>query len=167
MSDSEVVIIALGSNQGDPRHNVLRALNLLQEFSEHPIRASSLWETTPLDCPPNSPPFINAIAVLVPRSGETPESLLENLQRLERDFGRQPKRVQNEPRPLDLDLIAFGNQTRRSLRLTVPHPRACARRFVLAPLCELLPNLVFPGETKSVSQLLEDLPADLGMRRAG
>ena len=119
---------------------------------------SSLWETTPVDCPPGSPVFVNAVVGLIPRAGETPESLLAKLQGLEQEFGRRPKQVLNEPRPLDLDLIAFGSETRAGKELTLPHPRAHQRRFVLQPLSEIAPDLILPGQKKTVLQLLGELP---------
>src|ERR1700747_461882 len=96
----------------------------LQEFSDAPLRKSRLFETTPVDCPPGSPNFVNAVIALVPRSEETPESLLARLQALEKEFGRAPKKVLNEPRPLDLDLIAFGDEVRATPGFMLPHPRA-------------------------------------------
>ena len=152
--------VALGSNLGDSRKTILDAMARLQNFSAEPILKSSLWQTTPVDCPPDSPKFVNAIAGLVPRNEETPESLLKKLRELEKEFGRQPKKVLNEPRPLDLDLIAFGNEVRHSPELILPHPRAHQRRFVLQPLSELAPELILPGQTKTVSQLLAELPPD-------
>ncbi len=110
-----------------------------------------------MDCPPGSPPFVNAVIGLVPRAAETPESLLAKLQSLEKEFGRRPKEVLNEPRPLDLDLIAFGGQTRNTPSLTLPHPRAHLRRFVLQPLSEIAPDLVLPGQTEAASELLKAL----------
>src|SRR4051794_15023844 len=101
-----LAFVALGSNLGDSGPIILRAMERLQEFSEQPLLRSSLWETSPVGCPPNSPPFINAVVGLEPRGGETPETLLAKLQALEKEFGRRPKIVTNEPRPLDLDLIA-------------------------------------------------------------
>lgn len=153
------VYIALGSNLGDSRATVLRAIERLRALSDLPLRASSLWRNPPLDCPPGSPDFVNAVVELYPRSGETPETLLDKLQALEREFGRRPKQVLNEPRPLDLDLIAFGAETRNTERLTLPHPRAHQRRFVLQPLSELAPQLLLPGQRRTVLQLLEQLPA--------
>jgi 2-amino-4-hydroxy-6-hydroxymethyldihydropteridine diphosphokinase len=131
----------------------------LQNFSDQPILKSSLWQTSPVDCPPGSPKFLNAVVELVPRSAETPESFLKKLQDLEKQFGRAPKKIHNEPRPLDLDLIAFGQEVRHSPALTLPHPRAHGRRFVLAPLSEIAPDLILPGQTKSVAQALAELPA--------
>ncbi len=129
----------------------------LQKFSDEPLLKSSLWQTSPVDCPPGSPKFLNAVVTLAPQPGETPESLLEKLQVLETEFGRREKKVLNEPRPLDLDLIAFGNEVRSSTLLTLPHPRAHERRFVLQPLNETASDLVLPGQTQTVAQLLAGL----------
>ena len=151
-------IIALGSNLGNSRQIILDAMARLQDSSCEPILKSSLWQTSPVDCPPGSSVFVNAIIGLVPRPDETPESLLVKLQSLEKEFGRQAKKSLNEPRPLDLDLIAFGDVTRQSPKLILPHPRAHLRRFVLQPLSEIAPDLVLPGQTKTVLDLLCDLP---------
>jgi len=139
-------------------------MDRLEKLSRSPLLRSSLWQTSPVDCPPGSPPFLNAVVGLVPLAEETPESLLAKLQSLEKEFGRQPKRVPNEPRPLDLDLIAFGAQTRATAQLTLPHPRAPERRFVLQPLSEIAPGLVLPGQAGTVAQLLACLPTDPGMK---
>ncbi len=159
-----LAIVALGSNLGDSPHCVLQAMDLLEGLSRSPLLRSSLWQTSPVDCPPGSALFVNAVAGLVPQGEESPESLLAKLQLLEKEFGRRLKRVRNEPRPLDLDLIAFGGQTRATTDLTLPHPRAHERRFVLQPLSEIAPDLVLPGQVKTVAQLLACLPPDPGMR---
>ena len=152
-----IAFIALGSNLGSPRETVLRAMDRLQEFSDAPLARSSLHETEPVDCPPGSPKFINAVVQLAPREAETPESLLAKLQSLEREFGRQPKQVLNEARALDLDLITFGNEVRTAPGLILPHPRAHLRRFVLEPLVEIAPDLILPGQSDSARELLEAL----------
>ncbi len=161
----DLAIVALGANLGDARGNVLRGMRRLEELTDGALMRSSLWQTAPVDCPPGSPVFVNAVVGFVPREGETPESLLARLQALEKEFGRQPKKVLNEPRPLDLDLIAFGGEVRAARELALPHPRAHERRFVLQPLSELAPDLVLPGQERSVRQLLEALPADRSMER--
>jgi 2-amino-4-hydroxy-6-hydroxymethyldihydropteridine diphosphokinase len=159
--------IALGSNLGDSRESIFLAVRDLRELSAEPLLASSLWETTPVDCPPDSPAFLNAVVRLLAGAEETPESLLRKLQELERRYGRRAKQVVNEARPLDLDLILFGVETRDSERLTLPHPRAISRRFVLEPLCEIAPGLLFPGQTRTVVELLAGLPPDPAMRNLG
>ena len=157
--------IALGSNLGDSRRILEQAFARLQELSATPVRRSSLWRSSPVDCPPGSPDFVNAAAAVTPLPDETPESLLSKLRALEVEFGRRTKLVLNEPRPLDLDLIAFGSETRSTAQLTLPHPRASVRRFVLAPLNELAPDLILPGQPKTVAELLESLPANERVER--
>lgn len=166
-SFSNVAYVALGSNLGDARQNVLRAIERLQGLSERPLQKSSLWKTTPVDCPPGSADFVNAVVALVPCARETPESLLKKLQALEKEFGRPLKKVTNEPRPLDLDLISFGIERRNSPELALPHPRAHHRRFVLQPLAEIAPQLVLHGQHKAVVRLLDELPADEGLQKLG
>jgi len=155
-----LVIVALGSNLGDSRQMVLDAMARLQNFSDAPILKSSLWQTSPVNCSPNSPKFVNAIVGFVPRKDEAPESLLKKLHELEFFFGRVQKKNLNEPRPLDLDLIAFGKETRNSPGLILPHPRVQLRKFVLQPLSEIAPDLVLPGQRRTVSQLLATLFSD-------
>lgn len=154
------VLIAIGSNLGDPAANVERAFEQLQTLCQSPIQKSSLWKSTPVDCPPDSPDFINAAAAIVPIENETPESLLTKLQSMEAAAGRGTKAVLNEPRVLDLDLIAFGNEARASEFLTLPHRRCHLRRFVLEPLNEIAGDAVLPGLTKTISQILADLETD-------
>ena len=155
---SAMAIVALGSNLGGSRQMVLDAMARLQNLSDQPILKSSLWQTSPVDCPPGSPRFVNAVVGLVPLGGETPESLLKELQELEKEFGRSRGHILNEPRSLDLDLIAFGAETRNSPDLILPHPRAHLRKFVLQPLNEIAPDLILPGGKKSISQLLAERP---------
>lgn len=154
-----VAVVALGSNLGDSKAIFRQALGELKALSVAPIRRSSFWKTKPVDCPPGSPDFLNAVCILVPPLKETPETLLATLQAMEKDFGRRPKKVMNEARPLDLDLICFGHHRRRSPELTLPHPRAALRRFVLGPLAELEPNWVLPGRRLTVAELLGQLTA--------
>ncbi|MSU59178.1 MAG: 2-amino-4-hydroxy-6-hydroxymethyldihydropteridine diphosphokinase [Pedosphaera sp.] len=156
-SSPTIAFIALGSNMGDSENILRHAIEQLATFSTQPLLKSSLWQTSPVDCPPGSPPFVNAVVGLAPRAGETPESLLGKLQQLEKDSGRKARLVVNEPRRLDLDLICFGRETRAAAALTLPHPRAHVRRFVLQPLAEIAPDLILPGQKSSVAKLLASL----------
>jgi len=158
MEPNPIAYISLGSNLGDSSAILRAAMTRLQTLSDEPLAQSSLWQTTPVDCPPGSPLFVNAVVGLRARAGESPETLLKSLQALEVEFGRRPKVVLNEPRPLDLDLLSFGAEVRNTPQLTLPHPRARLRRFVLQPWSELAPELVLPGQRLSVKELLAGLP---------
>jgi len=167
VAGAAVAIVALGSNCGDSPALIRAAMDQLEALSAAPLRRSSLWRSAPVDCPPGSPWFVNAAVALAPRPGETPESLLDKLQALERAFGRRPKQVLNEPRPLDLDLIAFGTERLATPRLTLPHLRAATRRFVLAPVAEIAPDLRPPGWPAPAAVLLGQLPPGEVVERLG
>lgn len=165
MSASPPVVIALGANLGHPARQLAEAFGRLDLLAALPVVRSSLWESPPVDCPPGSPRFANAVALFEPLPGETPETLLLRLQSLESEFGRRPKTVLNEARPLDLDLIDWAGEMRSLPALTLPHPRAHLREFVLRPLAELAPDRTFTGFDTTVSELLAALPADPRLRR--
>ncbi len=149
--------IALGSNVGDSPCILRRAMEQLEKLSRQPLLRSSLWQTTPVDCPAGSPPFVNAVVALTPLPEENSQALLTKMLALEKAFGRLPKKVFNEPRRLDLDLIAYGDEVSSRPELVLPHPRAHERRFVLQPLNEIAPNLILPGHRRTVAQLLAGL----------
>jgi 2-amino-4-hydroxy-6-hydroxymethyldihydropteridine diphosphokinase len=159
------VVVALGSNLGDSVALLRKAMLRLGAWSEGRPDCSSLWRTSPVDCPPGSPPFVNGVVLLRPLRGETPETMLDRLQGLEREFGRRPKSVLNEARPLDLDLIVWGDEIRETARLTLPHPRALQREFVLRPLAQIAPDLMFPRIGKTVASLLENLSTGEALER--
>ena len=122
-----------------------------------PLLRSSLWRSAPVDCPPGSPEFINAVIGFKPPPEETPRSLLCYLQELEIRFGRSQNAGLNAPRPLDLDIICFRDETLDEIDLVVPHPRAIERMFVLAPLAEIAPDLVLPNQSQAIAQLMMHL----------
>lgn len=168
-ADSVLAVISLGANQtsafGSPRETVEKALELLQELTAAPLQRSSCYLTAALDSAPDAPDFVNAAALLrFPRS-LPPRDLLVALHRLEADFGRQRGDTMNLPRTLDLDLICLGHHQSQDIALTLPHPRAHLRRFVLAPLVELAPSLQLPGHAKTVSEQLAALGAAQDARR--
>ena len=155
-----LVLMALGSNLGDSPALIRAAMDRLEALLSVPVARSSLWSSTPVDCPPGSPRFVNAAVVFPRPSGYTAESWLQTTQSLEMTFGRTPKTMLNEARRLDLDLISWGAEIRKTPALTLPHPRAHERRFVLQPLAELVPDLRLPGQKKTIRQLLAECPAD-------
>ena len=84
---------------------------------------------------------------------------------MEIHFGRQPKVALNEPRVLDLDIIAFGEEICNTPQLILPHPRWHERNFVLEPLNEIAGGAILPGQTKTVSELLSELETDETLTR--
>ncbi len=127
---SKTVVIALGSNLGDRAWNLRRAI---RELPIRVVRVSSFIETEPVDAPP--PMFLNAVVI-----GHTPlgpHALLAALLSLEKRLGRRRRGAHNEPRVIDLDLIAYDALRMRTRDLTLPHPRAFEREFVMRPWREL------------------------------
>lgn len=152
----ERAFVALGSNLGSSEAIVEAAAQALAARFPGAV-ASSLYRTEPQGCPPGSPPFVNAVVALDVTL--TPEALLGVLRELERAQGRPDARVKNAPRTLDLDIVAVGSCIVHTNELTVPHPRALSRAFVLAPLAEVAPDLVLAGSTIDVAAALAALPA--------
>lgn len=140
-ADSRLAYIALGANlpgaEGTPVATLQAAVQELQRCSSQSLRVSAFYLSDPKDCPPGSPVYVNAVAALVPRPGETPHSLLRKLQRIESSHGRIRSGLRNEARTLDLDLLAFGVDVCNTPDLILPHPRAHERRFVLEPWIEI------------------------------
>lgn len=153
--------VSLGSNlaskYGPPESTILAALTRLTRLSPIPPVVSSLYLTEPIDCPPGTPGFVNAVAALKVPADLSAQALLTALLELETEFGRQRSSSQNQPRALDLDLITYGNQIVNEKHLSLPHPRAGQRRFVLEPIAEIDGKLVLPGQSKNVTQLLGQL----------
>tara|TARA_R110001606_G_scaffold225996_5_gene374081 strand:- start:1211 stop:1789 length:579 start_codon:yes stop_codon:yes gene_type:complete len=156
----ELAFIGIGSNlaigQDEPTEVLQRAFAALTLLSDYPMLVSSLWESAPVDCPPGSPRFINAVAALRPRHN-SPRQLLSSLQKIEDEYGRKRGAVRNAPRTLDLDILSFGKVLMQEAELTLPHPRMHQRAFVLTPLLEIAPNFIVPGMNAAASQLLREI----------
>lgn len=150
-----MAVVALGANLpgvfGAPADTLRAALPALQSLSASPLVMSAIIETEPEHCPPGSPRFANAVAVLSPFPDVGAIGFLHELQRLEHEFGRQRKGVLNEARVLDLDLISFGAQVLDTEFLTLPHPRARQRLFVMQPLASIWPSFCFPDDPLSAA----------------
>jgi 2-amino-4-hydroxy-6-hydroxymethyldihydropteridine diphosphokinase len=151
--------IALGSNLGDRSAELDAGILFLRMLAKNnKVRESPRIETVPVDCPPGSTAFLNSVAEMqVDSVMLTPLNLLSCLQEFEEERGRSPLRETNSPRPLDLDIIYYGNERFDQMGLIIPHPRAHRRFFVLQPLSILRPNLILPGQTKTVKELLRNL----------
>src|ERR1700692_4086665 len=150
---SEIVFLSLGSNVGDREKNLRTAIAALPELGVKLKKVSSIYEAEPVDLL-DQPWFLNCVV-----EGETtvqPATLLRELRELERQMGSK-KLLPRGPRLIDLDILVYGERTIDSPELRVPHPRMHLRRFVLAPLAEITPDLKHPSWSGTASQLLAAL----------
>jgi 2-amino-4-hydroxy-6-hydroxymethyldihydropteridine diphosphokinase len=159
--------IGLGANLGDR----LRCLTIAREriFDlpkiELPLLSSALYETAPIECEPGAPKFLNAV-IEIGYPGSSKE-LIDELKKIEADLGRPPQHERNRSRPIDLDLLYHGARTVEEPDLQLPHPRLHLRGFVIHPLAEIRPNLILPGQRKTIREMAgELLPAPLMVRAA-
>ena len=149
--------IALGSNLGDRLANLEAARDCLREIATlgEPFLQASNYQTEPLHCPPGSPLFYNSV-VEIAFAGDAFQ-LLELAQAIEKKLGRIGTPERNSPRIIDVDLLYFGDQIIDTEALVLPHPRISERRFVLQPLAEIRPELILPGQTRRIAELLAEM----------
>jgi 2-amino-4-hydroxy-6-hydroxymethyldihydropteridine diphosphokinase len=136
--------IGLGSNLDDPVAQIERALHAIAQLAHTQlVRRSSLYLSRPMG-PADQPDYVNAVAQV--HTALAAPQLLTELLAIERRQGRLRRAGQrNAPRTLDLDLLLYAQQTRDDPALTLPHPGAHERDFVLLPLAEIAPEAVIPG----------------------
>jgi 2-amino-4-hydroxy-6-hydroxymethyldihydropteridine diphosphokinase len=158
--------ISLGANLGDRLACLTSARDQIFALPgvHPPLLCSSLYETEPVDCEAGAPTFLNAV-IEFGHDGASIE-LLTELQRIERALGRPPRHARNRSRKIDLDLLYHGARVLDQPSIQLPHPRTSFRGFVLRPLMEIHPNLVLPGQTKTVRELTKELPPGPSVVRA-
>jgi 2-amino-4-hydroxy-6-hydroxymethyldihydropteridine diphosphokinase len=146
------IFLALGSNIGDRKDNLIEAMKLLGEKVDVE-KLSSVYETEPVGYS-KQPFFLNA--VLKGATALKPPDLLKFLKDIENRLGRKPT-FPNGPRTIDIDILFYDNKILNSNDLVIPHPRLTVRAFVLVPLNEIAPDFIHPGNERPVSQLVKDL----------
>jgi 2-amino-4-hydroxy-6-hydroxymethyldihydropteridine diphosphokinase len=149
----KTVYLGLGSNLGDREAMLQAAVGALELPRLHINRVSPIYETEPMDVP-GQHWFLNLVA----EAGTDlfPLQLLRHTSKIEAQLGRR-RTTPKGPRSIDIDILLYGNAVVRTAALEIPHPRFRARRFVLAPLADLAPDLCDPVTRKSVRQLLAEL----------
>lgn len=149
--------IGLGANLSEPLLQLQQAVLALKHINATEVVAvSSFYGSKPMG-PQDQPDYVNAVAAL--RTELTAEQLLDALQKIELEQGRQRKDERWGPRTLDLDILLFGEQQINTTRLTVPHYGMKNREFVLYPLAEIQPDLQLP-DGSLLQQLLQQVPAN-------
>ena len=149
--------VGLGSNIGDRFENLRLARKAISDLAnvKPPVLSSAVYETQPVDCEPGAQKFLNAV-VEFGYDGDFMH-LLERLIQIEETLGRKRDHRRNLSRTIDLDLLYSGDQQISDKRLQLPHPRLHLREFVLRPLADIRPDLVLPGQKKTVRELLVEV----------
>lgn len=148
--------IALGSNVGHRLWNLRRAREAITGLNNgSELVASAIYETEPIGCEADASPFYNAV-VEIDYSG-SPFELLRELRSIEEQLGRPANHARNISRTIDLDLLYFADEQLETTELHLPHPRLHERRFVLAPLAQIRPDLVLPKQSVTVAESLAKL----------
>ncbi len=151
--------LSFGTNQADRIEHLRSAKKrVLAEADVALITASPIYETEPVDVQPEfaDQPFLNSVMIV--ETQLAPEQFADRLHEIESHMGRVRSSDQNAPRPIDIDVIYVDNITMQSDTLTLPHARWSQRRFVVQPLADVRPDLVLPGSTQAVKDILQDLP---------
>lgn len=150
------VYLSLGSNRGDRRQNLDAALRALKQRCGRVLQCSSYVETAPWGYQ-SANKYLNAALCL--ETSLSPHQLLEATRQIECDLGRTEKTINHNytDRPIDIDILLYGNQIIREPDLQIPHPLLHKRLFVLEPLAEIAPNLIHPVLHLTIKELLEIL----------
>lgn len=158
----QTAYLSLGSNVGDRQQNLRDALRALGKIGV--VSAiSSFYETEPIEYT-QQPWFVNCAAAL--ETEESPDRLLADLLKIEQGMGRRREAtVAKGPRPIDIDILLFGNSVVESSSLTIPHPAMLERRFVLEPLAEIAAEVHHPVVKRTIRQLRDALPRGQAVKR--
>ena len=149
------VYIGLGANLKEPLLQLRNALIALEQIAQTKlVCASRFYGSKPMG-PQDQPDYVNAVACI--ETALSPEALLDELQRIELEQGRERKDERWGPRTLDLDILLFGEQEINTPRLTIPHYGLCNREFVVYPMLEIAPQIVLPNG-KSLCEISAKLP---------
>ena len=146
-----IITLGLGGNIGNVPETFNKALKLLEMGGLEIVKVASNMTSKSVNCPPNTPDFINSALLAYWQS--SPEELLELCQETEVQCGRPKNHLPYISRTLDIDIITFGDLVCNTDKLIIPHPQATKRFFVLKPIFEIKPDLIFPDTGAILSEL--------------
>ena len=158
----QTAYLSLGSNVGDRQQHLRDALRALGKIGV--VSAiSSFYETEPVEYT-QQPWFVNCAAAL--ETYQSPNQLLVDILKIEQAMGRHREAtVAKGPRPIDIDILLFGNSVVETSSLTIPHPAMLERRFVLEPLAEIAAEVHHPVVKRTIRELRDALPRGQAVRR--
>ncbi len=133
-----VVYLGLGSNMGERRYNIFKALSFLRDNGVRISACSSIIETEPVGGPAGQRKYLNA--VVKAETDLSPYNLLKLIHQIEHSLGRV-RTIKNGPRTIDIDILLYGHTVMHTPELTIPHPRMFSRDFVMIPLVEIYPEV--------------------------
>jgi 2-amino-4-hydroxy-6-hydroxymethyldihydropteridine diphosphokinase len=154
--------IGVGSNQGSKEENCRRAVQEIDRMPQTSVREVSTWFVTEPWGAASTEWYVNGVVAV--DTDLEPEALLKHCQGLERQMGRRPSPSRWTDRVIDLDILFFGDMVLEGPELTIPHPELHRRRFVLAPLCEIAPDLRHARLGSDIRELLARVPDDKRVR---
>ena len=157
--------VALGSNIGERLENLRAARKAISDLPNvnAPIFSSAVYETEPVGCEANAGKFLNSVVEF--EYASDPAQLLEQLIQIEETLGRKRHHPRNVSRVIDVDLLYCGERRMNDERLQLPHPRLHLREFVLRPLADIRPELLLPGQKRTIRQLLAEVGQSGGVVR--
>ena len=155
MNQENTIYLGLGTNEGNKEENIRGAIEELSHLLGTPTAVATIIETEPWGFQSDNS-FLNTVVAF--NTTLAPEEILKATQEIERRLGRTKKSIDGcySDRPIDIDILLYGNRVIESEHLTIPHPLLHKRLFVLQPLAQIAPQVIHPTLGKSITRLLKE-----------